>query len=65
MGKFWKQLEKMNQEHPELNMSVAYGFCKKGENATQTAREIYREADARMYENKIQMKCSRSSIRRD
>lgn len=65
MGKFWKQLEKMNQEHPELNMSAAYGFCKKGENATQTAREIYREADARMYEKKIQMKCSRSSIRRD
>jgi diguanylate cyclase (GGDEF)-like protein len=59
MVKFEACVEKANKEHENLNMSAAYGYCGSQENPGCDAREIYRMADARMYEKKIAMKCAR------
>jgi diguanylate cyclase (GGDEF)-like protein len=59
LKKFEKQVEKVNEQTKNLNMSAAYGYCGQAENPGCDAREIYRMADARMYEKKIAMKCAR------
>jgi diguanylate cyclase (GGDEF)-like protein len=59
LKKFEKQIEKVNEQTKNLNMSAAYGYCGQAENPGCDAREIYRMADARMYEKKIAMKCAR------
>lgn len=58
--KFEEKTKQVNEQMPELmNMSAAYGYCGRTENPHSDAREIYRMADAKMYEKKIAMKCAR------
>lgn len=47
------KINQMNLENPDLHLSTAYGFCAKTENPDQNVYEIYHEADARMYANKL------------
>ncbi|MBO4808196.1 MAG: diguanylate cyclase [Lachnospiraceae bacterium] len=55
----WKlqsEIELKNEEQPMLNISAAYGYCKRSEYPNMNAKEIYRIADSRMYVRKAQMK---------
>lgn len=55
----WKlqsEIEIKNEEQPALNISAAYGYCKRSEYPSMNAKEIYRIADSRMYVRKAQMK---------
>jgi len=50
------EIEIKNEELPQLNISAAYGYCKRSEYPSMNAKEIYRIADSRMYVRKAQMK---------
>lgn len=56
LEKMKKQIEMTNEIHPELHMSVAYGFCRKDEYKGMDVKAVYRKADARMYDMKLSMK---------
>lgn len=51
---------KKNEMNPGLNISTAYGFCDNSVNREWKSADIYREADKKMYENKIAMKAQRA-----
>lgn len=56
---FWRLQEEIGlkkEEIPELNLSAAYGYCKRSEFPSKGVKEIYRVADSRMYARKAQMK---------
>jgi len=50
------EIDIKNTANPDLNLSAAFGYCKRDEFPDKTAKEIYRIADDRMYEKKAQMK---------
>ncbi|MDD6072489.1 MAG: GGDEF domain-containing protein [Clostridiales bacterium] len=54
-----EEIEKTNLENPDLNLSVAYGFCSHEQYPDLDARHIYRKADVFMYEMKAAMKAVR------
>lgn len=58
-----KQLEaeirRTNSENPDLNLSIAYGYCSHNEYKDLNSRHIYRKADALMYDMKTAMKATR------
>ena len=56
MWKLQSEIEIKNEEHPQLNISAAFGYCKRSEYPDMDAKEIYRIADSRMYVRKAQMK---------
>jgi len=45
-----------NIQNPGWNMSTAFGYCTSDENIFENIRKAYKEADSRMYENKIKTK---------
>lgn len=55
IGEFWDNIEKKNEEIPDLHLSIAYGYasCSPKE---YNIEKIYHIADGRMYENKQAMK---------
>lgn len=53
------EIEKVNQQNPELNLSTAYGFCSHVDYPEYDSRKLYRKADEIMYENKLMMKTAR------
>ena len=57
----WKEeLEQINLQNPDLNLSAAYGFCSHEQYPDLDSRHIYRKADAFMYEMKATMKAART-----
>ena len=54
------EIEKVNQQNPELKLSTAYGFCNHDDYPEYDSRKLYRRADEIMYENKIAMKAVRT-----
>lgn len=54
-----REMQSCRERMPELEISAAYGFCSKEEYPAEDARGIYRKADARMYAQKLSMKCQR------
>lgn len=52
-------IDKKNKEIPDLNISTAYGFSDNRNNHEWKSADIYRDADRKMYENKIAMKAQR------
>lgn len=53
------EIEKVNQQNLELNLSTAYGFCSHDDYPKYDSRKLYRKADEMMYENKLAMKAVR------
>ena len=53
------EIEKVNLQNPELNLSTAYGFCSHDDYPEYDSRKLYRRADEIMYENKLMMKAAR------
>ncbi|MBQ6993687.1 MAG: GGDEF domain-containing protein [Lachnospiraceae bacterium] len=54
-----KEIEKVNEQNPDLGLSTAYGFCSHEDYPEDDSRKIYRKADEIMYENKMAMKAAR------
>lgn len=54
-----KEIERVNQENPDLELSTAYGFCCHKDYPEDDSRKLYRRADEIMYENKMAMKAAR------
>lgn len=50
------RIEEINKEHPNWNMSTAYGVVYASENRERTIREANKIADERMYQKKFEMK---------
>lgn len=50
------QIKISNEIQQDINISVAYGFCQKGENGAVNVKSVYRKADAKMYDMKLSMK---------
>lgn len=61
IGEFDKNIRKKNEEIPNLNLSIAYGYasCSPKE---YNIEKIYQIADDRMYENKQKMKRSSTGV---
>lgn len=57
--KLEQEIQKANQQNPELELSTAYGFCCHKDYPQDDSRKLYRRADEIMYENKIAMKAAR------
>lgn len=55
IGEFWDNIQKKNEEIPDLHLSIAFGYasCSPKE---YNIEKIYHIADGRMYENKQAMK---------
>ena len=51
-----EKIEEINMTNEYWNMSTAYGYCTSNEKEFDNIRKAYKEADARMYANKIRMK---------
>lgn len=54
-----KEIEEVNQQNPDLGLSIAYGFCSHEDYPEDDSRKLYRKADEIMYENKMAMKAAR------
>lgn len=54
-----KEIEKVNEQNPDLGLSTAYGFCSHEDYPEDDSRKLYRKADEIMYENKMAMKAAR------
>lgn len=54
-----KKLEEINRANKGWSMSVAYGYCRAGEEGTNSVREASIVADSRMYEKKRLMQAGR------
>ena len=54
-----KEIEKVNEQNPDLGLSTAYGFCSHEDYPEDDSRKLYRKADEIMYENKMAMKAVR------
>lgn len=57
--KLQDNISKKNEEIPGLNISTAYGFSHNCLHSDWTSNDIYRDADQKMYDNKMAMKAGR------
>lgn len=51
-----KNIDSTNARIPNLDISTAYGFCDNSKHPEWKSSDVYREADALMYQHKIAMK---------
>lgn len=51
-----KNIDSTNAKIPNLDISTAYGFCDNSKHPEWKSSDVYREADALMYQHKIAMK---------
>ena len=51
-----KNIDRTNARIPNLDISTAYGFCDNSSPPEWKSSDVYREADAMMYQHKIAMK---------
>lgn len=51
-----KNIDSTNARIPNLDISTAYGFCDNSKHPEWKSSDVYREADAMMYQHKIAMK---------
>lgn len=51
-----KNIDSTNARIPNLDISTAYGFCDNSKHPEWKSADVYREADALMYQHKIAMK---------
>ena len=56
LKKFCTNMARKNQEEPELNLSISYGYASSNEAAEKKIEKIYQIADDRMYANKKEYK---------
>lgn len=54
-----QEISLVNEKHPDLHLSTAYGFCRHTDYPSYSARVIYRLADEEMYRHKISMKTTK------
>lgn len=57
------EIEVHNNSNLNYQLSTAYGFCEKTEYKDLDVKGVYRKADARMYDMKLNMKQKKDSIR--
>ena len=57
LKQFEENIRRKNQEVEGLNMSIAYGYAS-GDEEEGDITKTFQTADARMYDNKMQMKGS-------
>lgn len=59
---FYQNMAAVNAQHPNWNMSAAFGIYYSHEEYASTTRDAFRIADARMYDNKTEMKTKRTGL---